>query len=526
MNLEKIKKLNLPASSGVYLYYNKAGRVIYIGKAANLKARIISYWQKSTSHSPAKLAMLKEITKVKWQETESEIEAILLEANLIKKYQPKFNVLLRDDKRFLYLKVSLEDEIPGLFITRKIDRAGRYFGPFTSAQAIRETVRAIRKIFPYCNQRKISTKPCFYYQLGRCLGVCGGLVSRQEYLKKVIKPLVLFLQGKKTKIVKELEKEIKKRESGLKRLAITNPVYQETIEKINNLKYQLNNFKQVLEHAKIISLADKYTADVVELAKLLALPKAPERIEGYDIANLPAQAGIFRRAAVGSMVVFSGGEPDKNEYRKFKIRIGPAFASSSATSSAKASEVKKAMVDKEASAGKPTYAKALVGKRGDVQMLEEMLERRFKHTSTPLTRGARGVRGITPLIKGVRGIKYNPPHPPYPTYAEASAGKQGGGKESWPLPDLIIIDGGKAQLNAALRVMKTKKLEIPVIAISKGQGLRSAHAPDKLFFPGQTKPLELPLASPALHLLKRVRDEAHRFAVGYHRKLRGKAFKI
>ncbi len=486
MNLEKIKKLNIPTDPGCYQFYNRKGEIIYIGKAANLKSRVISYlprlptgqagrqagWQKSAEHSPAKAAMMKQIAKVKWIQTESEIEALLLESNLIKKYQPYFNVLMRDDKRFAYIKISLADEIPGVFITRKIDKSGKYFGPFISALAVRETLRAIRKIFPYCNQRKITAKPCFYYQLGRCLGVCGGLVSRQEYLKKVIKPLVLFLQGKKTKIVKELEKEIKKRESGLKKLAITNPAYSETAEKISNLKYQLSNFKQVLEYSKIISLADKYAADVVELAKLLNLPRVPERIEGYDISN------IFGKEAVGSMVVFSGGEPDKSQYRKFKIRIGQ-------------------------------------GQANDVGMLREVLERRFKRVSPqdplalwalPLSKGEK-VRdvgaGLAPARKGDRQGR------PYI-------------KENWPLPDLIIIDGGKAQVNVASRALKKYGLEVPVIAISKGAGLRSSIAPDKLFFPGEKKPLELPLASPALHLLKRVRDEAHRFAIGYHRKLRSK----
>ncbi|MEK7097275.1 MAG: hypothetical protein AAB906_00300, partial [Patescibacteria group bacterium] len=177
-------------------------------------------------------------------------------------------------------------------------------------------------------------------------------------------------------------------------------------------------------------------------------------IEGYDIAN------IFGREAVGSMVVFSGGEPDKDEYRKFKIRIGE-------------------------------------GEANDVRMLKEVLERRFKHSFLP------------PLLDKERK------------------------ENKWPLPDLIIIDGGKAQLNAALSVLKKLKLDpsegragIPVISISKGEGLRSAGAPDKLFFPGEKKPLELPLASPALHLIKRVRDEAHRFAITYHRTLRSRKWKI
>jgi len=484
MTLNDVKRLNIPSLPGSYQFYNSTGEIIYIGKAANLKSRVLSYWQKSADHSPAKSAMMKQVAKVKWIEIDSEIEALLLESNLIKKYQPYFNVLMRDDKRFAYIKISLEDDIPGVFITRKIDKSGKYFGPFISALAVRETLRAVRKIWPYCTMRKLQQRPCFYYHLGKCLGICRGLITRKEYMDKVIKPLSLFLEGKKKKIVRDIEKRVKKLEKDTNIRMDTNDTnntnnLNNIEEQIKDLKYQLANMKQVLASANIISVGEKYANDVVELAKLLNLPRVPERIEGYDISN------IFGKEAVGSMVVFSGGEPDKNQYRKFKIRIGQGLAN-------------------------------------DVGMLREVLERRFKRV--PLTRG---IKGVEANVK-----QNNPPHSPYQEGGQVGAGfapaqkgdRQGRHyiKEDWPLPDLIIIDGGKAQVNVASRIIKRTKLDIPVIAISKGAGLRSSIAPDKLFFPGEKKPLELPLASPALHLLKRVRDEAHRFAIGYHRKLRSR----
>jgi len=429
MTLEKVKKLNLPATPGCYQFFNAKGGIIYIGKAANLRSRVLSYWRQSANHTPIKRKMLKEIKKISWLVVDSEIEALLLESNLIKKYQPPYNIMLRDDKRFSYIKISLADEIPGVFLTRKIDQSGKYFGPFTSALAARETVRAIRKIFPYCTMKKGQARPCFYYQIGRCLGVCGGLISRPEYLKQVIKPLILFLEGKKNKIIKNYESQIKNLEKNNANQQLDVEAAQDAVNELARLKYELKNMKHVLESSRVLSVGEKYANDVVELAKVLSLPKIPERIEGYDIAN------IFGREAVGSMVVFSQGEPDKSQYRKFKIRIGQ-------------------------------------GQANDVAMLKEILERRFNN--------------------------------------------------DWPLPDLIVIDGGRAQLNSALRVLKKRKLTMPLLAISKGLGLRSAGAPDKLFFPGQTKPLELPLASSALHLIKRLRDEAHRFAIGYHRELRSR----
>ncbi|MDP2736329.1 MAG: GIY-YIG nuclease family protein, partial [bacterium] len=402
MTLDNVKKLKIPTAPGCYQFYNIKGEIIYIGKAANLKSRVLSYWQKSASHTPAKYSMLKQIVKIKWIETESEIEALLLESNLIKKHQPQYNVTLRDDKRFSYIKISLEDEIPGVFLTRTVAKSGKYFGPFVSAQAARETIKVIRKIWPYCNMKKAQKRACFYYQIGRCLGICAGKITKKEYLKQVIKPIILFLQGKKNKIINNYELRITRlasmsglRESRREKLEKNNK-NEANNEELEKLKFELNNMKEILASSRVLSVGEKYVNDVIELAKMLRLSKIPERIEGYDIAN------ILGKNATGSMVVFSGGEPDKNEYRKFKIKIGQ-------------------------------------GQANDTGMLREVLERRFNN--------------------------------------------------DWPMPDLIIVDGGKAQLNAALRVIKKCKLVIPVIAISKGAGMRSAMAPDKLFFPGEKKPL-------------------------------------
>jgi len=426
MTLDQVKKLNIPQEPGCYQYFNKQGLLIYVGKAVNLRSRVLSYWRIGTAHSPAKAKMLKEIAKIKWITVESEIEALLLEANLIKKHQPYYNIDLRDDKRFLYVHISTSDEIPGIFLTRKIGKSGKYFGPFVSSMALKETLKALRRIWPYCTMKKIQKKPCFYYQIGRCLGPCGSKVTIAEYNTKVIKPLILFFENKKQQVVKDLIKQIK----SLEKL--------DKIEEANLIKYRLAQMEQVLANTRVLSLGEKYANDVVELAKVLDLPKIPQRIEGYDISN------TFGKSAVGSMVVFNKGEADKNEYRKFKIT------------------------------GKYSSDR----KRGDVQMLSEVMERRLNN--------------------------------------------------DWPLPDLIIIDGGKQQLNAIGKVLKLdsrfRENDIAYLGITKGEGLRSAMARDKIFFPGQARPLELPLASPALHLIKRVRDEAHRFAITYHRKLRGKRF--
>jgi len=430
MNQEDVKKINIPKTPGSYQFKNKQGEIIYIGKAINLKSRINSYWSTSTNHTPAKYSMLKNVAEIEWIETDNEIEALLLEANLIKKYQPQYNVMMRDDKRHTYIKISVEEKWPKIFLTRKIEKSGKYFGPFTSVEAIKETLKVIRKIWPYRTCSFLPKKTCLYYRIYKCPGCCEEKIEIKEY-KKIIQQIILFLEGKKDKVLKNIEQEIKK----LEKKPLEN---SESMIKI--FKWQKINIEKVLSSANVLSLLDKYATDVVELAKVLNLPCVPNRIEGYDISN------IYGRQAVGSMVVFNDGEENKSEYKKFKIKFS----------------------ENEDGAG------------GDVGMLKEVLERRLKR------------------------IVDN--------------------DKSWPNPDLIILDGGKQQLNVVVRLLKKYKLEIAILAVSKGDGLRGANAPDKIFFPGQARALELPLASPALHIIKRVRDEAHRFAVSYHKKLRKKKF--
>jgi Nuclease subunit of the excinuclease complex len=459
MDLNQVKKLNIPTGPGSYQYYDGAGKIIYIGKAANLRSRVLSYWRESANHTPAKEQMLTKIAKIKWIETDTEIEALLLEANLVKKYQPYFNVDLKDDKRHIYIKIT-DDEFPRVLTTREIDKSGRYFGPFTSGTAVRETIKAIGKIFPYGRFITMAKSRTNDIKSQRYPELYGATGDPAEY-KKIIRHITAFLEGDSPKIIREIEKEIKLLSLQAKRNNLTSTATggiasssrggtprNDSEEKISQLKYRLLNMRNVLSHSNIIGVHEKYAADVVELAKILNLPAVPKRIEGYDISNL------FGQEAVGSMVVFADGEPDKSQYRKFKIR----------------GTTPKPLLEKE---GGPTTPQPLLERRGDdTGMLREILERRFNN--------------------------------------------------DWAMPDLIIIDGGKGQLNACLSVLKKLKLEISILAISKGEGLRSAHAPDKIFFPKMKTALQLPLASPALHIVKRVRDEAHRFAIGFHRQRRTK----
>jgi len=426
--LEKILK-ELPSKPGVYLFYNNKGKIIYIGKAANLKSRVRQYWQKSVMLTPAKHSMMKKIAKIDFRVCDSEIEALILEGNLIKKHQPEYNVIMRDDKSFSYIKITTEDEWPTVIMTRQVEPGGKYFGPFTSVTAVKETLKLLGKIFPYRKCKMSKDKVCLFGRLGTC--PCNGQIEKHEY-KKMIKEISMFLEGKKKTILRDLKKQLKNLEPRTS-----------TNEKIEKLKWKIINLEKVLAHKHILGLEDKVEVDLSELTKELSLKKVPERIEGYDVSN------IYGQQAAGAMVVFKNGRPEKSEYRRFKIKT--------------------------------------VGGIDDVAMLKEVLTRRLKRTK---------------IIRQAQGSTR--------TRTRTRTAQDAG----WALPDLIIVDGGKGQLNAAQKVLDEYKLKIPVISLAKRL--------EEVYVPGEIKARVLTRNSPALHLIQRVRDEAHRFAVSYHRLLRKK----
>lgn len=433
LSLDKIKELALPERPGSYQFFVQ-GKIVYIGKAVNLRRRVYSYWQRYQDLTPAKKQMIDQVDHLAWVETESEIEALLLEANLIKKHQPRYNIVWRDDKRYAYIAIS-GDDFPRIYITRKLETSGQFFGPFTSAQAARETIKIIRKIWPYRSCRIMPKRTCLYYRLGQCSGPCQEKITKEEY-RKMMQNISLFLNGQKKSVVKKIESAKLEQEKKIKKILKTASLDEINVieQKISSYFWQLEQLNKVLATNQIIGLTEKYASDVLELAKALNLTKTPQRIEGYDLSNL------YGLQAVGSLVVFLEGEATSSEYKRFKL--------------------KDVNSSKEA---------------GDVALLKEMLQRRVEHLD-------------------------------------------------WEKPDLIVVDGAKAQVKAAQKILKQAKWEIPVIGLGKDTGLRSARALDKVYFPDKAEPLQLSLNSPALHLLKRVRDESHRFAISYHRKIRSKKF--
>ncbi len=419
----------LPETPGVYIMRDAAGRVLYVGKAGNLRRRVSSYFERP--HDVRIEALVAKIKKIDHEKTDTALEALIREAELIREYMPPYNVREKDDKSFLYIEITKE-KFPRVLLARgpSAGGSGKRFGPFTSASSVREALKILRRIFPWSahDPERIGkfARPCFDYEIGLCPGTCVGMCVREEYLKNIAR-LELFLEGKKKRLLGSLTKEM---------TAAGRTLEFETAEKLRRQIFALRHIRDtaLIHDAEVLAPG---TPDGRDGPAGRDAGGHGYRIEGYDISN------ISGTAAVGSMVVFENGEPNKDEYRKFKIRS--------------------------------------IFKPNDVGMLTEVLERRFHHGT-----------GGTSSTKDV-----------------ARAAMRG---ERWRMPDLVLIDGGLAQANAAHRVLLRAGLRIPIVGIAKGPE-RKRNDIIGAIPKGVTK----------LTLI-RVRDEAHRFAIGYHKALRKRTF--
>jgi excinuclease ABC subunit C len=321
----KIK--NLPDRPGIYLFYNQKKELVYVGKATSLKNRVKSYFLETKNYRPIE-AMISFVTDIKWQETDSVLEALILEANYIKKFYPKYNVKEKDDKSWNYLVITNED-FPKLQSIREHDlinfkkqerkKFKYFFGPYAQIK-IKEVLKILHSLFNISRCSSNQKRPCFDYQLGHCLGVCINGINKKEYQEKIIAPLVSFLQGDKKGVLKILEKKMKQASEN------------QNFEEAGRIRNQIFSLKKI----KDFFLLDK---SFLQANSLSFKKEKIKRIEGYDISN------FGNEAKVGSMVVFNSREPLKNEYKKFKI-------------------------------------KNVVG-QSDVDCLKEVIERRLKHSEWP-----------------------------------------------------------------------------------------------------------------------------------------------
>jgi excinuclease ABC subunit C len=435
---DKLKEL--PTTPGVYFHKAENGETLYIGKAANLRSRVRQYFQKSRGFDPKTDILVSEIADVIWTEVETEADALFLEAELVRRYQPRFNILLRDDKSLQYVRVDYKSDYPTVTLVRRpLDDGAEYFGPYINGLAVKKALRYLRRAFPYAISRPSGQKRAsLYYHLGLDPGLEEGRTSLTDY-RANLRKLMQYLRGNRVSLMREIEKEMKK--------AAKAKNFEQAAKLRNQLQCLQALSRQILFSDRELQDSSKDLA-LVDLADLLGLPAPPKRIEGFDISHLQGTDNV------ASMVVFSHGLPDKAAYRKFKMRTGG---------------------------------------NDDFAHMAETIRRRLR---------------------------------------EENARK-------WGLPDLILIDGGKGQLSAAITARDASAQSIPMFGLAKKQEEIIIHKSNSLPGVEQEKVIEkarkmnayisesgdfinieLPKDSHAVKLLQRIRDESHRFAVSYHSTLK------
>jgi excinuclease ABC subunit C len=591
----------MPAKPGVYIFKNAKGAILYVGKAASLRNRVRSYFGATHAFEPKTRQLVEKIDDIEFILTSTAQEALLLEATLVKRHQPFFNVRLKDDKHYPYLKIDLREEWPRVEITRRVTTTQgiRYFGPFASAGSVRRSLDLVKKLFPWRSCTKEITgkdpRPCLEYFIHRCIGPCASLCSKDEY-DAVMGQTIMFLEGRTDEIARDLKREMQAASEGLeferaarlrdqvmaiertterqvmevrdrtamdvfglareeqeayvqvffvrKGLIIGRDIFQldgtagetdaevlrafveqfyesapfvparvilpvkiddadliqqwlterrdgkpvqvmvpERGEKRQLLQRAMDNARESLQQARAKWMADRGKKDqaLQQLQDELELPALPRRIECYDISTIQGTS------AVGSMVVFEDGNPKRSEYRRFRIKG--------------------------------------VGRQDDFAMMHEVLKRRFWRMRRQTEQD--GANENQPLELGAGATMGAPEVVASDDRASSSPDAQGQAESLTPrgmeddqsfgkMPDLVIVDGGKGQVSAAHDAMRNLGVgQIPLAGLAKRF--------EELYVKDVSEPIVLDRTSQALYLVQRVRDEAHRFAITYHRGVRSKS---
>jgi len=433
---EKVKQF--PAGPGVYLMKDAQGRVLYAGKAKNLRNRAGHYFTKAAAEDHRTRDLVPLIADVDFLPAESEVDALLMEARLVKDIQPRFNVELKDDKTFPYLQIRLREEYPRVEFTRAPRRKGvKLYGPFTSAKSLRYALRVLQRLFKFrtCSldiredeERWRWFRPCLLHNINQCTAPCNFRVSREDY-RKQIRALRLVLEGKKDRLIKEMERDMAEASAAL------------LFEKAARLRDDIAALKDLGARGEVNRDVQPEVFPIepkkglVGLRKVLGLEKTPRTIEGIDVAHLGGDD------MVASLVAFIDGLPFKPGYRRYRIKTVQSI--------------------------------------DDFASIREVVSRRFRNATKPRSTGE--------------------------------------GEEGQVFPDILLIDGGKGQLNAALDALNLLGVRPPcLISLAKRE--------EEIYRPGEAEPIRLSRHSAALRLLQYVRDEAHRFAQHYHHILRRKRY--
>ena len=542
----KIKLTYLPDSAGVYIMKDADGEILYIGKAGSLKDRVRSYFQKGANLTVKTSAMIEQVSDIEWIVAGSDLEAIILENNLIKKHKPKYNVILRDDKNYPYLKLSTDEDFPRFSIVRryKKDKA-LYFGPYVPSNALRETLIVINKIFPLRKCKKAISgrdeRPCLNYQIGRCPAPCCGKISKEDYWK-IVKNARLFLEGKDKELLKSLNEKMERESEALnfeeaaktrdrikkiervlekQRITVTEMIDQDVIgmaREGGNADIQIlfirngmmtgrkdffwDDLKDTSNSEIITSFIEQFYRDEIQIPDEVLIPIELEDrgIEEWLSQRKEKQvhiiapkrghrASLIRLAEENALIRLNEALTEKKKYElilnELKGMIGlqklPKRIEAFDISNISGSEAVGSMVVWEGEGPKKSdyrrFKIKTVHGADDYGMMREVLYRYYSK-----------------IAKAQRSVPL-------------------------PIADLVMVDGGKGQLNIALDLFKEFGIDIKVIGIAKARGDDER---ERIFLSNKDEPIELEPSSPVTLLLQRIRDESHRFAISYHRKLMNK----
>ena len=550
---------SLPTKPGVYLMKDADERILYVGKAVNLRARVRSYFHASAEINPKIQRLVAAIASFDFIVTASELEALILESTLIKRHKPKYNVRLKDDKRYPYIKITWQEDFPRILIVRRMERDGaRYFGPFTASWAVQQTLQTLRRVFPYLTCNRTITgqdeRACLYLDIGLCLGPCIGAASKVEY-RAMIDGLCHFLEGKADEVVAGLEARMQAAAD------------QWDFEQAAVHRDQLDAIRRVIERQKIVSaaMADQ---DVVAFARAdgdacvqvffirngrligreyFVLDGTAEETDPEIVASFVKQ--FYDEAAYVPPEILLPHEIDEalviQEW--LRSRRGTKVALKVPRRGQKRGLVEMA-TENASETLSHLRAQWLVDEGRQTNAVAELQERlglqsppnRIECYDISTTQGSGTTGAMVVFVKGVPRksdyrkfrIRTVEGTDDYASMREMlrrrfrrvkdpqlqqSEDAPGGKKSTWDLlPDLLVVDGGKGQLNVALEVLDEYKLRdvVPAVGLAKQE--------EEIFLPDRSEPVSLPRTSEGLYLMQRVRDEAHRFAITYHRKVRSK----
>ncbi|MBR1424322.1 excinuclease ABC subunit UvrC [bacterium] len=537
----------LPSLPGCYIYYNSDNEVIYVGKAKILKRRVKSYFNRKHHDSVKVNILVSQIDHLEYIITNTEVEALILESHLIKKYKPKYNILLKDDKKYPYFLITDED-FPRILIVRKRNMnklKGKYYGPYTNIGAMHSTLDFLKKIFPLrqCKTPRFKSRPCLYHSIGKCLAPCQNLVTSEEY-KAVVNQAELFLSGKQTELMKKLMEQIQKYADS------------EQFEKAARLRDSYFDLQKTLEKQKVVYENTKLNEDVISIkhedgilvivilmireGRLIDKKDFTYEVETEDRTEFFA---TFFKEYYNSLtlefpdrIVSNELESvgDKALYEEWLEIISGKRVKISYGKSAQGKELQM-LADKNVSV---VWNNAKLSKMSkineDFNQIGSYLKEKLQLNNFPYRMECydishiQGTNTVASMVTFINGLSKKSEYKKFKI--KSTEGKPDDflsmkevltrrlshiGQKGWDKPDLIIIDGGKGQLSSVMKVVKEMGVTgIDFVSLAKRQ--------EEVFLPNKSKSIMLPRESSALFLIQRIRDEAHRFAITYHRKLRGK----